>query len=472
MRKIIGREWEQKVLAEVVESDRPEFVAIYGRRRIGKTYLVRNYFHGEFDFYMSGSFNAPLKDQLETFHEQLETYSDRKWPKASTWREAFRQLQEYLSTLDKEKIIVFIDELPWLDTPKSGFIRALELFWNGWADWNDKVKFIVCGSATTWMTHKLIGNKGGLHNRVTRQLYLAPFNLKETEQMLDWTGVKWNRHQIVECYMAVGGVPFYLAKMTKGLSLAQNIDRLFFHDKAELKLEYNTLFRSLFKNSEIYRQIVELLATKTKGMTRAEIKNSLHIAEGGKLTEALNNLIICDFIREYTAFGNKKRGSLFQLTDLYTLFYLKQVKDIKNVTGDYWSARIDSPSHRAWSGYAFEQVCLHHIRQIKEALGIGGIQTAVYSWAGEGTGKRKVQIDLIIDRRDEVINLCEMKFSISPYNITPDYLKTLLERCEIFREATATKKAIHLTMVTMNGVVHNEQWGMIQNEVTADDLFR
>lgn len=472
MRKIIGREREQKILREAVESNRPEFIAVYGRRRIGKTYLIRNFFHGEFDFYMSGSYNAPMKEQLENFHIQLETYSHRAWEKPTSWRQAFRQLQDYLSSLKKDKIIIFFDELPWLDTPKSRFIGALELFWNGWADWNDNVKFIVCGSATTWMTHKLIGNKGGLHNRITHQLYLAPFNLRETEMMLDWTGVKWNRHQIVECYMAVGGVPYYLSKMSKGLSLAQNIDQLFFRDKAELKIEYNTLFRSLFNNSEIYRQVVELLATKTRGMTRMEIRKSLQLSDGGKLTEVLNNLMTCDFIREYTAFGRKKRGSLFQLTDLYTLFYLKQVKDIKNVTGDYWSTRIDSPSHRAWSGYAFEQVCLHHIHQIKEALGINGIESAVYSWTADDDGKRKAQIDLIIDRRDEVINLCEMKFSIAPFNITPQYLKTLIERRELFRETTGTRKALHLTFVTLNGVVHNEQWNMIQNEVMADALFR
>lgn len=472
MRKIIGREWEQKVLSEAVASDRPEFVAIYGRRRIGKTYLVRNFFHGEFDFYMSGSYNAPMKDQLDNFRIQLESYSNRSWETVTTWNEAFRQLQSYLSSLKKDKIIVFIDELPWLDTPKSRFISALELFWNGWGDWNDKIKFIVCGSATTWMTHKLIGNKGGLHNRVTRQLYLAPFNLRETEMMLDWVGVRWNRHQIVECYMAVGGVPFYLSKMSRGLSLPQNIDNLFFHDKAELKLEYNTLFRSLFKDSEIYRQIVELLATKARGMTRNEIRKALNKTDSGKLTEALNNLMICDFIREYTAFGKKKRGNLFQLTDLYTLFYLKQVKGVTNVTGDYWSTRIDAPSHRAWSGYAFEQVCLHHIRQIKEALGIAGIQSSVYSWTEDEDGKSKAQIDLVIDRRDEVVNLCEMKFSLSKFKITPSYLETMLSRLEQFRETTKTRKALHLTMVTMYGVDHNEQWSMIQSEVTADDLFR
>lgn len=472
MAKIIGRKWEQDVLRDVVNSDNPEFVAVYGRRRIGKTYLVRNFFHGNFDFYMSGSFNSSMADQLSDFAHQLEHYSGQKRPKPKSWREAFRQLQEYLSTLKKEKIIIFIDELPWLDTPRSRFISALELFWNGWADWQDNVKFIVCGSATTWMTHKLIGNKGGLHNRVTRQLYLSPFNLHDSEELLRSCGVQWSRHQIVECYMAVGGVPFYLAKMSGSQSLPQNIDRLFFHQKGELKTEYSILFRSLFNDSAIYKEVIELLARKAEGLTREEIMEALDVSEGGRLSEVLENLITCDFIRQYNAFGKKRKGRLYQLIDLFTLFYLKEVKDNSNGNEDFWSASIDSPSHRAWAGYAFEMVCLHHVSQIKRALGISGIQSSISSWTGEENGKKVGQIDLVIDRRDEVINLCEMKYALNPYDVTKLYLDKLLERRELFREMTHTRKALHLTFITVNGLKQNAQSYMIQNQVTADDLFR
>lgn len=321
------------------------------------------------------------------------------------------------------------------------------------------------------MTNKLLGDKGGLHNRVTRQIYLAPFNLYETEKMLIANGVVWNRHQITECYMIVGGTPYYLAKMDRKQSVAQNIDRLFFHHAGELRNEYDFLFRSLFKDSALYRRVVELLASKSMGMTREEIGEFLGISIGGTLTEVLQNLIACDFIREYNAFGNKRKGKLFQLTDLFTLFYLKQVKEYKSDGSYYWTSRIDSPSHRAWAGYAFEQVCLHHIPQIKAALGISGVATQISSWRGIKNGKTTGQIDLIIDRRDEIINLCEMKYSLMEYDITPSYLEKIIDRMEDFRNATHEKKAIHLTFVTINGVKHNAQWGMIQNEVTADQLF-
>lgn len=471
MNEIIGREREKKILRECIESGSPEFVAVYGRRRIGKTFLIKNYFKGKFDFYMTGSFNSTLEEQLEDFHASLEEYSGREWPMPTSWRQAFRQLRQYLSTLKKEKIIVYIDELPWLDTPRSRFISALELFWNSWGDSQGNLKFIVCGSATTWMTGKLLGDKGGLHNRVTRRIYLAPFNLRETEDMLRSKGVQWNRHQIVECYMTMGGTPFYLAKIDRSRSLAQNIDLLFFHHEGELRTEYDVLFRSLFKDSGIYKRVVELLAKKSTGMTREEIITALDIPKGGALSEVMQNLITCDFIREYKAFGKKLRGKLYQLTDLFTLFYLKQVKDNQDEE-DFWTTRIDSPAHRAWSGYAFEQVCLHHIPQIKEALGIAGVASSVSSWTGEEEGRRIGQIDLIIDRRDEVINLCEMKYSLNEYEITSAYLNKLMERREAFRQSTKTAKALHLTFVTVCGVKHNEQWGMIQNEVTADDLFR
>ena len=471
MKKLIGREKEQEILKACLDSDAPEFLAVYGRRRVGKTFLIKQFFKNKFDFYMTGSFNAPMADQLGDFQAQLEDYSGQKWPRPKSWREAFRQLKQYLSSLHKEKIVVFIDELPWLDTPRSRFISALEFFWNSWADSQDNLKFIVCGSSTTWMINKLLGDKGGLHNRVNRRMYLAPFNLYETESMLRSNGVQWNRHQIVECYMAMGGTPYYLAKIDKSQSLPQNIDRLFFHHQGELRAEYAVLFRSLFKDSALYKRVVELLAQKSIGMTREEIVSALNLQKGGNLSEVLQNLMTCDFIREYRAFGKKERGKLYQLTDLFTLFYLKQVAGNQN-DEEFWSSSIDSPAHRAWSGYAFEQVCLNHIPQVRAALGISGIQSSVSSWTADEGGKRIAQIDLVIDRRDEIINLCEMKYSTQPYDITPSYMDHLIERRELFREKTKTSKALHLTFVTLNGIKHNEQWGMIQNEVTADDLFR
>ena len=471
-RNIIGREFEKGILKECVESKSPEFVAVYGRRRIGKTFLIKQFFKEKFDFYMTGVLDSNMSDMLEYFNAQLQFYSGREWPLATSWMKSFRQLQEYLSSLRKKKIVVFIDELPWFDTPRSRFFRALDLFWNGWGDSQSNLLFIVCGSATTWMTNKLLGDKGGLHNRVTRKIYLAPFNLYDTERMLQSVGIKWNRHQITECYMVVGGTPFYLSKMNKSQSVAQNIDRLFFHHSGELKNEYDFLFRSLFKDSTVYRKVVELIASNSMGMTREEIADSLNLSKGGNLTEVLDNLKSCDFIREYRAFGNKRKGSLFQLTDLFTLFYLKQVKGNTIEDGDYWSTHIDSSSHRSWSGYAFEQVCLHHIKQIKSAIGISGVATQVSSWLGMENGKKSGQIDLVIDRHDETINLCEMKYSVKKFDITPSYLERMIERKEIFREITKTRKALHLTMVTVNGVVHNAQWGEIQNEVTAEQLFK
>lgn len=472
MKKIIGRDIERDILQKCVDSDSPEFVAVYGRRRIGKTFLIKNFFKDKFDFYMTGSYNASMSVQLNDFNKQLIKHSGKAWDIPKSWREAFRQLEQHLSSLKKDKIIVFIDELPWLDTPRSGFISALELFWNSWGDSQDKLKFIVCGSATTWMTDKLLGDKGGLHNRVNRRIYLAPFNLYETEQMLRSNGVQWDRYQIVECYMVMGGTPFYLAKIDRTLSLAQNIDRLFFHHNGELRSEYDLLFRSLFKDSTIYRRVVELLAKKSMGMTREEIMEALKLPYGGKLSEVMKNLIICDFVREYRSFGKKERNRLYQLTDLFTLFYLKQVKENVTEDSDYWLTHIDSPSHRAWSGYAFEQVCLHHIRQIKIALGISGVGVQTSSWIGQEDGKKSGQIDLILDRRDETINLCEMKYSTKEYDITPSYVKKMIERRESFRESTKTKKALHLTMVTVYGVKHNAQWNYIQNEVTSEQLFK
>ena len=476
IQEIIGRKEEQQVLQDCLDSNKPEFVAVYGRRRIGKTFLVKQFFKENFDFYITGAYQASRKDQLFNFKMTLESYSGKKRKTPQTWLEAFFQLKDYLSSLGDRRKVVFIDELPWFDTPRSNFISAIELFWNQWAS-DQNLLLVVCGSATSWMVNKLLGDKGGLHNRVTRSIYLSPFTLGETESFLSHNHIVFNRHQIVECYMMLGGTPYYLNMLQPKLSLAQNINKLFFEENAELKREFDFLFRSLFKDCKNYRKIVEQLSKRAKGMTRQELIEDCKITENGNLTIVLDDLCNCDFIRRYTSYNKKQRDVIYQLTDLFSLFYLKYVKDANGMDETFWTDTIDSPSHRAWCGYAFEQVCLHHVRQIKRALGIEGVQCNVCSWSvpskvdEEGRKQEGGQIDLIIDRRDQTINLCEMKFSLQPFEITSSYMQHLIARRELFRQATGTNKALHLTMVTTYGIVKNAQYGMIQSEVTMNDLF-
>lgn len=476
IQKIIGRKEEQELLRECYLSGKPEFVAVYGRRRIGKTFLVKQFFKEKFDFYFTGAYQANKRDQLFNFKMTLEAYSGKQRKTPQTWLEAFFQLQDYLSSLGNKRKVVFIDELPWFDTPRSNFISAIELFWNQWAS-DQNLMLVVCGSATSWMVNKLLGDKGGLHNRVTRSIYLAPFTLGETEDFLNNNHIVFNRHQIIECYMMLGGTPYYLNMLQPKLSLAQNINKLFFEENGELKREFDFLFRSLFKDSKNYRKVVELLSKKAKGMTRQQIIQEGKMADNGKLTEILDDLCNCDFIRRFSPINKKQRDFIYQLTDLFSLFHLHYIKGSTGMDETFWTDTIDSPSHRAWCGYAFEQVCLHHIKQIKRALGIEGIQANVCAWSqpagtdADGKKTEGAQIDLVIDRRDQTINLCEMKFSMSPFEITPSYLEHIIHRRELFRQATGTKKALHLTFITTYGLAKNAQYGMIQSEVTMDDLF-
>ncbi|MBR6491522.1 MAG: AAA family ATPase [Bacteroidales bacterium] len=475
-KQLIGREEEIRQLDDICSSGKAEFVAVYGRRRIGKTFLVDSYFRMEYDFFMAGMYEASNQEQLANFAHQLSLYSKKIQPAPSNWMEAFFHLQEYLQGLgEKGRVVVFIDELPWFDSPRSRFLKAFELFWNGWASKQDNLKLVVCGSSTSWMTNKLIGNRGGLHNRVTRQIRLRPFNLHETELFLRSKGFDLPRKQIVETYMVMGGTPFYLDMMRRSQSVAQNIDTLFFAENAPLRDEFGFLFKSLFNDSGLYKTVVETLAAKAKGLTRQEIIDASGLADNGYLSEMLENLKRCDFIRSYHAYGKKERDALYQLTDLYSLFYLRFVKDYSGRDEHRWSHSLDASA--AWQGYAFEQVCLHHIPQIKKKLGISGIQTDVSSWFArpytdnDGTAWQGGQIDLLIDRKDGVINLCEMKFSDKEYVITKDYDKNMCDRMATFRHHSKTRKALHQTMVTTFGVAHNAYWNNIQSEVMMDDLF-
>ncbi len=447
-------------------------MAVYGRRRVGKTFLIKSYFKDKFDFYTTGIYEGSKAEQLRFFNRQLCEYAKFPYPQADNWYDAFDQLKHYLGGLKKSRLVVFIDELPWLDTPRSNFIKAFELFWNSWAADQNKLKLIVCGSATTWMTSHVLGSKGGLHNRVTRRIKLAPFTLAETEAYLKSLGIVWNRYQTAEAYMVMGGTPYYLQKLQKQFSMAQNIDRLFFSENAELRDEYAFLFRSLFKDSAIYRSTVELLSKKSKGMTRQEMKEALKFPDGGRFTEVLENLCDCDFIRKYAAFGKKERDVIYQLTDLFTLFYLRFVKNYNGADEHYWSNMIESALHKTWCGYSFEQLCLHHTQQIKHVLGISGIQSDICAWSTIADASHKgAQIDLIIDRKDQIINLCEMKYSTSEYEITKRYNEEMQQRRELFRSLTKTKKALHLTMVTSYGIKDNAYAGMVQSQVVLDDLF-
>lgn len=476
---IIGRRHEQEILQSCYESGKAEFIAVYGRRRIGKTYLVKKFFDDKFDFYATGVYEVSRSEQLKHWQQQLQRASGKKCLKPKDWFDAFYQLQDYLETkVAQEKIVIFIDELPWLDTPKSNFLRALDLFWNSWASGRSNIKLVVCGSATTWMTNKLLGDKGGLHNRVTRPLHLAPFTLLETEDYLKSMGVDWSRQDVLEAYMTLGGTPFYLSMLRPNLSLMQNIDELFFGQDAALNTEYGFLFKSLFNEATVYRRVVELLASKLKGMTRKDIVTNLKLADNGLLTEVLDNLVKCDFLRRYQAFGKKDREVLYQLSDMYVLFYLHFVKGNNGLDPHAWT-NVKEGVRNAWRGYAFELVCIQHVWQVKLALGISGIASNVSSWTYRGNNdatsgllSEGAQIDLVIDRNDRCIDLCEMKYSESPYELKKDYVDWLQQRKNIFREVTGTNKTLRLTMVTSAGIKPGKYDSYIQGVVVLDDLFR
>ena len=477
--RIIGREYEQKIIKNYLDSGKAELVAVYGRRRIGKTFLVKSIFDNHFDFAFTGLFNVPRAVVLSQFQKRLEEYSGLEVKRLKDWFEAFDALRNYLDTLQKDRIVVFLDEIPWMDTPKSNFLAAFSQFWNDWASMKSNLKLFVCGSATTWMLSKFIGDKGGIYGRVCRSIWLAPFSLKETELFLrEIKGIEMTRHQLIKTYMVLGGIPYYLDMLVRDVPLDVCFDELFFKQGAPLRQEFDFLFRSLFNESKVYRGVVGLLATKLKGLTRQEILEGLRLKEGGLLTEVLDNLIKCDFIRKYTAIGKTDREALYQLTDLFSLFHIKYVEDHSGQDEHLWSKLVGKGQMTAWSGYAFEQVCLHHISQIKRALGIDGIISNVHSWScrpfidKNGTSWKGGQVDLLIDRADEVINLCEVKYAADKYEITSDYEERLRNRASLFRNVTRTKKSICHTFITTYGVARNLHSGIVQSEVTMDDLFQ
>ncbi len=469
MQQIIGRHREIQKLNELLSKDRSEFVAVYGRRRVGKTFLIKNAFRDKITFQLTGLTRAPKAQQLGNFHAELVNRSQglRKNEAAKDWFMAFRQLIGFLEGKPgEEKKVIFLDELPWLDTRNSGFLSALEHFWNNWASARTDILLVVCGSAASWMLGNVIHNRGGLHNRITERIKLEPFTLRECEQYFGQKNAIFDRYQLLQLYMAFGGIPFYLDRIDPGASATQNINRLCFGTKPFFREEYSDLYASLFSKSERHIAVVEALAKKSKGLTRDELIRLSKLPNAGSTTKILSELEESNFIRTYRPFGKNGKNSLYQLVDLYTLFYLKFIRDSDPDDDQFWMNMTDNPVFRAWSGYAFEMVCLHHVPEIKEALGISGVQASVSTWRSE-----EAQIDLLIDRRDHVINLCEMKFSLHPFSIDKSYAESLRNKMGSFASESGTRKAVALTFISTYGVERNMYSGLVQKDLTMEALF-
>ena len=476
IKNIVGRRDEVARLDRCMESRSAQLIIVYGRRRVGKTYLINEYYNYKFAFKLTGAYKRSKVFQLENFADEMRQKSGKTHPVPSNWREAFRQLREYLETLpEEEKQVVFIDEMPWLDTPQSEFLPLFEWFWNDWASTRNNLVFIVCGSATSWMSENISGNKGGLFNRQSCRIFLEPFTLHETEAFLRFKGIEWPRYETAECYMIMGGIPYYLNLLDHTLSYTQNIDNLFFKNRGELWDEFDHLYATLFSNSGSHIKIVEALSKKKGGLTRSEIIQKTGLPANGALSKMLNNLASSGFIRVVNFYGKKKKDALFQLSDYYTAFYYRYIKDNYGRDEHYWSNAIDNPARRAWSGLTFEQLCRDHISQIKNKLGISGVlseESVWYTQGNEEMGIPGAQIDLLIERRDRVINVCEIKFSINEYVIDKEYDMILRNKLEAFRRMTNCKKTLQTTMITTYGVKRGKYSGVIHSQITLDDLFR
>ena len=470
---IIGRDKEVKLLQNAVTDDKSHFIAVYGRRRIGKTFLIREAFNYRFTFQHAGLSEGGMKEQLFAFQASIKDAGGDSSKKRKNWLEAFEDLKDLIRNSRERKKIIFIDELSWMDTQNSDLMMALENFWNAWASGRKDVILIVCASATSWMISKVVHNKGGLYNRLTEQIKLGAFSLAECEKYVRSIGLPLTRIQILQYYMIFGGVPFYWTFLKKGMSPAQNVDAILFARNAPLKDEFRYLYASIFRKPENYIKIVEALGKKKVGMTREEIIESTKLANSGDLSIKLEELESCGFIRKYNAYGMKKKNALYQLIDNFTLFYYQFLE--KDPSDEhFWTNQINTPSINTWAGLAFERVCMEHVNQIKNKLGISGVISDINSWFCKqdlNSGLFGCQIDLLIVRKDQVINLCEIKYSASDYTLTAEEDAGIRRKISDLQISTKTKYAIYPTLITTYGLVENSYSLNIQNVVTMDDLF-
>lgn len=472
--KLTGRAAEAALLQSLLNRNEPEFVAVYGRRRIGKTYLVRQVYAEQIVFECSGLHQKNMTQQLENFWLALAEYN--KTGKQSlppkTWLQAFTQLRNYLTNLPLgEKKVVFLDEISWFDTPRAGFLAALDNFWNQFCTKRNDIILVICGSAASWIIQKVINDRGGLHNRITQRVQLMPFRLGEVKAFLEAQNVQLSLKDIAQLYMCVGGIPFYLKDVRPGKSVAQILDDLLLGSGARLQGEFPNLYAALFKHNQGHETVVEALAQKNKGLTRNEIIGATGISSGGGLTLVLEELLQCGFIGRIYPFSKVSEDCLYRLEDEFTLFYFRFLHNKKGTNS--WQQIAATPAFKNWSGYAFENLCFKHVFQIKKALGIQGIVSNQYSWTKKGsTTAPGAQIDFIIDRSDNCINLLELKFHNTEFEVTKEYAQHLREKAEVFKQHTGTRKNVFLTLLTAYGARRNEHFlATVAQDLTLDVLF-
>ncbi|MDZ7879949.1 MAG: ATP-binding protein [Saprospiraceae bacterium] len=472
---IIGRKPELKILENALSSNEAELIAVTGRRRVGKTFLIAEAYKNHIVFELIGTQNGLLETQLESFADQLSDFSktDFAIKPPATWSEAFRLLRGYIqkSNFDSKKVL-FFDELPWLAGQKSGFLEAFGYFWNSWASRQNLV-IAICGSAASWMIQKVVNDTGGLHNRITRHIHLLPFTLYETEQYLQSRNTFYDRYQIVQLYMALGGIPHYLKKIDPTKSVIQNIDTLCFSDNGALIDEFNRLYPSLFPNSDNHILVIRTLAQKRQGMTRNELIEHSKLSNGGGLTTLINELLQSGFISEIYPFGKAQKDKLYRLSDEYSLFYLQFIEKNRQQGRNLWHHLSQTPTYKSWSGFAFESVCMKHSDQIRQALSIAGIFSTVSSFYQKGTDQEEgVQIDMVLDRNDHTINLFEIKFYNQPFTLTKTYADQLRQKMWRFQNITKTKKQVNWLFITTFGLISNQySSGLVSNTLSLDDLF-
>jgi uncharacterized protein len=476
MQTIIGRKEEKVILDEALKTKEPGLIAVYGRRRVGKTFLIRNFFEDRLIFELTGMYKGSLKDQLRQFSKSLQKASGSSLALTSpkSWVEAFHALEQFLEKLPRrKKLVIFLDEFPWLDSKRSGFLSAFEHFWNSWVSRQNHLLFVICGSAASWMIRNIVNNKGGLHHRITQKMRLMPFSLGETEKYLKSKGSNLDRYQVLQLYMALGGIPQYLNTVQKGDSASQVIEKTCFKKDGLLNEEFDNIYKSLFEMADNHLKAVRALAAAPKGLTRAEIIEQCGLTSGGRTTLMLDELEQSGFIRSSKSYDKETKDAIYRLIDEFSLFYLKFMDKADHIRN--WARISERASYKIWSGMAFEGICLKHIDQIKTGLGIAEKLTTETGWRyvpSKGAKEDGAQIDLVIDRDDHSINICEIKFYTGELTISKAYAGELQQKIDVFREKTHTKKTLFLTLITTYGVKDNSYTAsLVKKDLTMDVLF-
>jgi AAA+ ATPase superfamily predicted ATPase len=467
MKQFIGRKVEIAQLTALIDLPRPSIAVIYGRRRVGKSELIRHVTQGKNVLSFEGLEGQPKHKQIKNFLFQLSAQSNIREKNISDWPDALILLRTL--TQDGQWIII-LDEFQWMANYQNELVSVIKMIWEKYLSQNPDLTLILCGSIASFMKSKVL-KSSALYGRTDYELNLHELNLSEISEFFPGKG----SDEVIDTAMLVGGIPKYLELISEYPSLYDALEPLAFSQDGFFKTEYDRLFASHFGKKPIFMKIIQTLATNPYGLTTGKLAKEMQVASGGTLCHQLDDLESAGFLHSIIPFDKPEGSKLrkYILMDAYVRFYHSIIRgSMKETTppNTQFHAIMSSPRYAAWAGMAFEFLCMRHHKEISRILGFHGIPyTAGPFFQRKTLDTPGVQIDLLFERSDKILVLCEMKYLLA--SVPGDIIDQVNRKVSALQEKYPGRTILKVLLTKTGSTETVAKKGYFFRIIRADELI-